>query len=90
MGLPAHPFRRTLTKTERGELFTLPIEQSRPKHQGEPRCGGELAGLNLVFLVKRQLFAQEQHLGTQFRPRRDRQPQKLNALAGCNNKDREQ
>jgi len=67
-----------------------PVAQSRPKHQAEPRCGGALAGLNLVFLVKRQRFAQEQHLGTQFRPRRDRQPQKLNALAGCNNKDREQ
>ena len=32
-----------------------PIQALR---QGEPRCVGELAGLNLVFLVERQLFPQ--------------------------------
>jgi hypothetical protein len=35
-------------------------------------------------------FAQEQHLGIQFRPWGDRQPQKVNALAGGSNKDRKQ
>jgi hypothetical protein len=48
---------------------------------------GELAWRNLVFPVERQLFAQEQHLGTQFRSGRDCQPQKLNAFAGCNKKE---
>jgi hypothetical protein len=44
------------------------VEEARPQHQGEARGGGQLAWLNLVFLIERQLFSQEQDLGTQFRP----------------------
>src|SRR4029077_16309352 len=44
-----------------------PVEQLRPYNQGEARCVAEPAGPNLVFLVERQLFAQEQYFGTQFR-----------------------
>ena len=64
-----------------------PVEQARPKYQGEA-CGvGELTGLNLVFPVECQLLTQEQYFRTQGSPGTDCQSQKLYALDGDGNKE---
>jgi hypothetical protein len=44
----------------------------------------------MVFLVERELLAQEQYFGTQGRPGRKYPSQELDALDDCSNKDKKQ